>query len=147
MTVVTTKTGYLSVDQFNKLLREEESPASGHHSSDAYKALRKPQPPEVLQRLAFSWLARLPEKVRPIELGRVYPRIANRLAAIWIDPSVTAKYLEDLLVDGRGGRRGFPTAIDQELRKLRYHHTQVSDFSDTLWSEDQGRSRFKEGIA
>jgi hypothetical protein len=149
MTFNTTNTEYLSSDQFNKLLREEQSlrPTARRDTYDAFTALRKPRKEEVLQRLAFTWLAKLPTKVRPIELGRAYPRIANRLAAIWIDPALTAKYFGDLLENKRGNRRGFPPSIEKELRALRYFHNQVNDFSDSLWSEERGRSQFKGLVA
>jgi hypothetical protein len=77
------------------------------------------------------WLRRLPASRRPLKLCIRYPRVANRLAWCWPDPVTTEQVLEDLLVDHRGGRRGFPRPIELELRRLR-------DFNDHGRSEGEG---------
>jgi len=47
------------------------------------------------------------------------PRIANALARLWHDSVELQVYLDDLLVDRRRGRRGFPPEIYNELMILR----------------------------
>lgn len=68
------------------------------------------------------WLASLPPALRPRELLRVYPRIADRLAALWKRPALCAAYLGDLTHDRRGCRKGFPEAVARELSDLATHH-------------------------
>lgn len=74
-----------------------------------------------LSELAQRWLGELPRDLAPNELAKEFPRIANRLALCWDDPKLAAAVFDLLLTDKRHGRRGFPRAIDQELRALRVH--------------------------
>jgi hypothetical protein len=64
------------------------------------------------------WLLRLPPKLRPVTLADAYPRVANRLARDWSDNFMLEVCFEDLLIDRRGGRRGFPPAVVRELKRL-----------------------------
>jgi len=64
------------------------------------------------------WLRRLPAGRRPLRLCTLYPRVANRIAWHWRDPAQAREVLDDLLTDRRGGRRGFPRPVVQELRRL-----------------------------
>ena len=68
---------------------------------------------------AMQWMLGLPQEVRPVELLRRYPRIANRLAECWSDAEATDRNLDDLLIDRRGGRQGFPPPVAEELVRLR----------------------------
>lgn len=72
--------------------------------------------PETLQ-----WLENLPETYRPEELVRSFPRVANRIASTWDDPEVCAAALDELVLDHRGGRSGFPARVAMELVALRDH--------------------------
>lgn len=62
------------------------------------------------------WLRRLPPRRRPLRLCMHFPHVANRIAWCWGD---SAQLLQDLLVDRRGGRRGFPLPVVRELQRLR----------------------------
>lgn len=73
---------------------------------------------------ARRWLRRLPSRRRPLRLCAVHPRVANRIAWCWSDAALSAQVLEDLLVDRRGGRRGFPPTIVRELQRLREYNAQ-----------------------
>jgi hypothetical protein len=66
----------------------------------------------ALNRDAIRWLAQLPDEVRPIELGREFPRIVNTIAAKW--------------ADFNGCRQGFQFVIVQEICALR-------EYFDTLY--------------
>jgi hypothetical protein len=68
---------------------------------------------------ALAWYQELPHPMRPLELCARYPRIANRLALVWPDAQLTHLYFRSLLVDKRGGRRGFPPRVAEELVALR----------------------------
>jgi hypothetical protein len=81
--------------------------------------LRKAIPVDRLLPATVSWAARLPEPVRPYALMQHYPRVANRVAAAAASPTALAECLADLLISQRGGRRGFPAPVAQELLHLR----------------------------
>ena len=88
---------------------------------------------ESLTGTARIWLRRLPAGQRPLKLCTRYPRVANLLAWNWHDPAATERALEDLLVDHRGGRRGFPRPIELELRRLRDFNDHGRADGDTGW--------------
>lgn len=69
-------------------------------------------------RSATQWMLSLPAELRPIELLRRYARVANQLAAHWHDPAECTRQLEELVLDRRGGRQGFPPAVAAELQRL-----------------------------
>jgi hypothetical protein len=73
---------------------------------------------------AFAWLSQLPRDKRPLQLARQFPRIANQLALLWQQPLRCELYLDGLVIDLRGGRRGFPPPVDAEIRTLRTFYTE-----------------------
>jgi hypothetical protein len=73
----------------------------------------------VLTTSARTWVRRLPPRRRPLGLCAAFPRVANRLAWCWADAAVSAQVLDDLLIDRRGGRQGFPPLVVRELQRLR----------------------------
>lgn len=81
---------------------------------------------------AVAWLDSLPHLLRPIDLTTRYPRIANRLALLWPDAHLTEIYFLSLLVDKRGGRRGFASHITEELMALRSYYAELSGRSGLL---------------
>ena len=83
-----------------------------------YAQMRAPQREEELTRIAFRWLASLPAEFRPIETGRRYARIVNRIAAIWEDEMLTMDYLNSLTMSDRPHRQGFPPEIGREIAAL-----------------------------
>lgn len=102
--------------------------------------LRAPQHPEKVQDDTVRWLATLPDHVRPVELTRKYPRIANKIATLWRRVARCEEFLDDLVVDHRGGRRGFPMAIAQELTALRRYYAVLHPNSNSVWDmEGKGR--------
>jgi hypothetical protein len=106
----------------------EESASSKTASPDA------PVPPEAklrrrnvleVKRLLSStidWLASLPLQVRPLALATQFPRVANRIAQEWKEPSACRRDFEDLVYDNRGDREGFPPDVLVELLALRDHY-------------------------
>jgi hypothetical protein len=52
-------------------------------------------------------------------LAKRFPHVVNRLAACWAVPLDVIDLLDELLVDRRGGRRGFPADTLAELLALR----------------------------
>ena len=67
---------------------------------------------------AIRWLRRMPAEARPVRLCQEFPRIVNRIAALWQDEGLSEYTFDDLLNDTRGGRLGFPPAIVEELTML-----------------------------
>jgi hypothetical protein len=61
----------------------------------------------------------LPPTLQPHALCARFPRIANGLAAGWADRDATMRYIDDLLTDKRGGRKGFPAIVLEELHSLK----------------------------
>jgi hypothetical protein len=88
--------------------------------SEAWESVRRAprHSDEALTGTTRHWLRRLPPGRRPLRLCTSFPRLANALAWHWSDTATVARILDDLLVDRRGGRAGFPMAVVQELRRL-----------------------------
>ena len=90
-----------------------------------YAARRRPEPVETLSTETLSWLDNLPADVRPRTLTIEFPRIVNALRSHWAKPRVCLDYLDDLMLDKRGGRQGFPGAIVIEIANLKDHYAAV----------------------
>jgi hypothetical protein len=90
----------------------------------------------ALNGTARHWLRKLPERRRPLRLCEHYPRVANRIAFCWPEPAMSRQILEDLLVDKRGNRRGFPSSVQRELRRLaEYNDQQRVESTPENWLE------------
>ena len=89
--------------------------------NDKFDHLRNPNPgtPQTLELATVTWMNSLEEKKRPVTLADKFPRIANRLAAIWTNEATTISYLDELMFDDRGHRKGFPMTIGLELATLK----------------------------
>jgi hypothetical protein len=80
---------------------------------------RRPQVPEALLPNTVQWMASLPATSRPKQLAVLFTRIANELARRWDHETRCADYLDDLLVDRRGTRSGFPVPVALEIAELK----------------------------
>ncbi len=69
-----------------------------------------------------NWLHALPAAVCPRETAGWFPRIANRIARFWESPAMLESMFDELLIDRRLGRKGFPPKILTELRVLYAHY-------------------------
>jgi hypothetical protein len=120
---------------FNRTLRRRSSaarePESKTSEADAwmqatrrreFESMRAParDSDRTLAMETRLWLLRLPPKLRPTTLADSYPRVVNRIARDWSDNFMLEVCFEDLMVDRRGGRRGFPKMALQEIKRL--HH-------------------------
>src|SRR4051794_10066596 len=99
--------------------RPERKPGPPGHSGRSYAHLRKAAPAVEPLAVTFRWMARLPQHVRPLNLLRQFPRVANTLATAWVDRHAFRLCLYDLLMDKRGNRKGFPSEVQAELMTLR----------------------------
>jgi len=74
---------------------------------------------EVVDRAPMqAWLAAVPVAVRPVALAGIYPRIVKRIMLLWDEEAALLAYVEDLVVDRRGGRIGFPPKVAGEIARL-----------------------------
>lgn len=83
---------------------------------------RRASPVAFLLPSTQKWLDALPYRVQPHALCEFYPRVANLIAAMWEDTEGLRAYFDELLVDRRGGRRGFPRDVLRDLHTLRDCH-------------------------
>lgn len=95
--------------------------------SDDPARLRQPpsESDRTLNRATLAWLDRLPRDLVPLSLAMRFPRIVNRMARFWDSPKVIDEYLDELLVDRRGKRKGFPKRVLEELCALARHVRQA----------------------
>jgi hypothetical protein len=77
------------------------------------------QLPATLNEASYAWIMYIPKTTRPLVLAQQYPRILNRIVELWKRPLKCDDYLEELIIDKRGDRQGFPNAITDELTKLK----------------------------
>src|SRR5215471_20121725 len=85
---------------------------------DEYQHLRKTTPVDTPLPRTVRWVESLPPRVRPIALMRQFARIANLIAATWGNLEHFEPYMESLLTDKRGNRKGFPPEVLTELSAL-----------------------------
>jgi hypothetical protein len=120
--------------------RAQIEPAKGCAGEETYKHRRKSAPANIPLTRTLKWANELPPRVRPVALMRQFPRIANLIAAAWEDLVQFEIYMDSLLTDKRGGRKGFPSDVIAELGALDiYRHTvQGCALPAIAWS-DVGR--------
>jgi hypothetical protein len=98
------------------------APPDAPAPSDAKMRRRNSHEVNRLLSSTIDWLANLPLHVRPLALATQFPRVANRIAQEWKEPSACRRDFEDLVYDNRGGRQGFPPEVLVELLTLRDHY-------------------------
>ena len=86
---------------------------------------RKAQPANVLLPSARKWMNSIPVDYRPQALPIRFPRIVNLIAASWDNPKECTAYISSLLHDQRGGRKGFPAEVIQDLQDLRVYYARL----------------------
>ena len=104
----------------------------GEREEIDWRQMRRSLPPSRLYGQTSEWMNTLAQSIRPAELCRQYPRIANDLCALWEFSKMWERYVTDLLsVDTRKPvRRGLPGSIPHELIKLaKYRLSQTREFS------------------
>ena len=85
---------------------------------------------------AWQWLDALPKEVQPGGLVQRFPRITNKLAELWRRPVSCERYLDALILDHRGSRKGFPPDVVGEIAKLKTYlnqNTGVQEHND-IWA-------------
>jgi hypothetical protein len=79
-------------------------------------------PAGLLDNAAVRLLEGLPADLRLVALRGHYPRLLNRIAAAWSDPRRFDRLIDELLIDDRPNRQGFPFEVVRELTELREHY-------------------------
>jgi len=131
----------VSLNDARKAL-EETGPAAyaPPRKVENWEAKRTDTPSEPLGEEAVAWIMELPESVRPKQLALRYARIANRICKAWKDPVKCERLLDDLMTDRRGGRKGFPLQIANELATLRDHYFRLHHHGKSAWEHvERGR--------
>ena len=70
---------------------------------------------------AMDWVIRLPAALRPHATCEQFPRVINAIAVAWPDKAFSLQVLDHMINDYRGGRRGFPVPVQNELAALHAH--------------------------
>ena len=87
-----------------------------------------------LSSTATTVLATLPTDVKPILLSIDFPHIVNKIAELWSRPIQLDRYFEELSLDARGGRKGFPLGVALEIANLReYYQSKVKPIKKSTW--------------
>lgn len=78
----------------------------------------------------------LGDDVCPVQTSARYPHIMNRIALLWDSPKLAERYFDELLIDDRGGRQGFPLNVLSELFTLKQHYlTKVYPKPASKWDQ------------
>ncbi len=72
---------------------------------------------------AMDWVISLPPSLRPHVTCEQFPRVVNAISSAWANTGYSVQVLDHMINDYRGGRRGFPEAVQRELRALRAHQS------------------------
>jgi hypothetical protein len=100
---------------------------------------RRALPIVCLLPTAQKWLDALPPGVQPHALCKFYPRVANLIAAMWTDTEALRAYFDELFVDRRRCRKGFPRNVLNDLRVLRNYYAASSP--NTMGARDRERRK------
>lgn len=116
---------------------ELDTPKPAEKSRSNYRDTTEQTRPDIKE--LMPWVQQLPAEVRPRHLIVQYPRIANKMAKLWKYPIACEKYLNELMLDERGDRQGFPPEVGQEITALQiYFNTTVLKPQYTVWGDRIG---------
>ena len=105
--------------RYEKVAVEDARPERGRNAAVPMSVPQPQANPEPLAEGTIRWLAQLPAGSRPVELARLFPRVANEVCGLWADPGRCGEYLTNLLMDSRdGARQGFPMNVAAEIVAL-----------------------------
>ena len=135
--------------EFEKVSFNDARKALDETGPAAYAAPRKVEnweekrsqtPVETLNGEATAWISDMPESVQPRQLALRYARLANRLCKVWTEPAKCERLLDDLMMDRRGGRKGFQLQVANELATLRDYYFRLHHQGKSAWEHvEMGR--------
>ena len=124
----------VSLTDARKALEDSVKPAViVNKNAVNHESKRKPAPPETLRTATIQWIMKLPPQIQPRHLQVKYPRVANRIAALWGDPPGCESFLDDLLTDNRGGRKAFPLNVATEVSSIRDYYFRLNHKGGAAW--------------
>ena len=125
--------------EFEKVSFEEARKALETKVADdkakGWRGERAPPRDEPLLEATERWMATLPTPMRPLQTVKFYPRIANRIAEFWKRPARCDEFFQGLMMDHRGGRKGFPSAVALELSSLAAYYAKVYPYRHSIWDD------------
>lgn len=78
------------------------------------------------------------EEVYPAELSARYPHILEKLELLWEQPEKVRAYFQEILVNQRETRQGFPVDVYMEIFALSEHYNKLYPLSrnpdDDFWT-------------
>jgi hypothetical protein len=130
----------VTVKEAKVALDENAAAASATPQKDWSAARQSKEAEQVkINKSVMAWLSQLPPEVRPRALAAQYPRIFNKIAELWSKPLACEKYLDELLMDERGTRKGFPDDVAAELTNLKAHFLATSNIQHfDVWGDRIG---------
>lgn len=124
-------------DAANSTWQEPPPSKSLDRNWGTYRFPRNVTTPDI--KLLMPWIQQLPAEVRPRQLVIQYARIAHKLAELWKHPIACEKYFNELMIDNRGDRQGFPSDVALELAALQaYFATNVLVQHYSVWGDRIG---------
>jgi hypothetical protein len=123
----------VSFDDARKMLDEQVKSVGNAPKATNWETKRAPAAAETLRTATIQWILKLPPHIQPRFLQVRYPRVANRLAALWDDVTACERFMDDLLTDKRGGRKGFPLNVATEIASLRDLHFRLHHKGMVAW--------------
>ena len=113
---------------YRKRVVQSES-ASG--STEQGTAQRSSELSGAALRLLVSLDTRVHLSVVPAQ----FPRVLNKIAEVWDQPVEADRVFNELLLDGRGGRQGFPALVIDEISRIRAYHLSVYPKKIDPWDQ------------
>jgi hypothetical protein len=109
-------------------LKSSNAPAAGARPSSPKRN------PDDTFRFANELIAKLPSDLSLINLYADFPYVLDKIAMAWGNHLTFYALMDDLLIDKRGGRQGFPFKAAIELSRLAEHYEQyVSKRPKSQW--------------
>jgi hypothetical protein len=100
----------------------------------------RPAPSSELTGEALRLLVKLDARVVLHDLPTRFPRVLNKVAAAWSRPAQADRCFDELLMDARGARQGFPLSVVSELTTLRHYYlTHVFPKKNDPWEQSHLR--------
>jgi len=89
--------------------------------------------------------AATPDKY-PYALEASYGRILERIMSLWDDPIALQVLFEDLMVDKRGGRQGFPSPVTNDIYRLSVMYDSLRESAQELdpWAMEKARNELEQ---
>lgn len=94
------------------------APTRSQMQSSKPEVMRQAPARQELPTGTVRWALTLPTENRPLFILTHYPKIANKLAEIWSDRACVQAYFDELMLDHRGDRAGFPQEAFNDLMRL-----------------------------